>query len=431
MLSFSSATLSTLQNCAVSLFHLITKVYDYHFILIDCNYFLLNYSKCGPLMANSKKSSPSVSPEPPVLERQDTVEQTTVDNPVESVLENVEKTGSNVKTYQCQNASKVTGKNGELKKRAGKKSIKNNECDGAVVKLEKDTQSDNLEENSTPIKEETKRTPSRKRKTPSKYEDLSSVSSRSKKCHVDLTPTKKEDKGSTSTKDKQFLNGIGRKKKSGLPSHMATDGTHNNTEVKCICGKDFTTKSALLSHVKLKTRGNIFKCNVCTEGFPRMDYLRRHLLMVHERSKVTKHQQQQQNRKKPKVNPFDINKKKTSAIISLISRSKKVKTGVVKKSSKARVTHGKATSRKKDDFKCLCGRQFVREVTLNEHLRLKIGKRVFACELCPESFARYDYFKDHARRVHQLVIEGMACRKCGARGFSTHTELNKHRLEVQ
>ncbi len=208
---------------------------------------------------------------------------------------------------------------------------------------------------------------------------------------------------------------------------MATEGTRNSTEVKCICGKDFTTKSALLSHVKLKTRGNIFKCSVCSEGFPRRDYLRRHLLMVHERNNVSK--PQQQSNKKPKITSFAASKNKSSAIIALISRSKKVQNASIKKPGKIR--HGKANSRKKDDFKCLCGRQFVREVTLNEHLRLKIGKRVFACELCPESFARYDYFKDHARRLHDLIIEGMACRKCGARGFPTHIELNKHRLENQ
>lgn len=375
---------------------------------------------------NKRKSSPSASPEPPVLERQDTVEQTNAISPVESASKKTKKAKNTVKTIQRKNTRNVTCKRERVKGiRAGRKSVKKNEDNVAVVKLEKDSQSQydvNLEEKTTPKQEENKRTPLRKRKTPGKYKDLPTMS-QIKKSHFEITPTQNENNTQKEGKP------LGRKKKKVPPSHMATEGTRNNTEVKCMCGKDFTTKSALLSHVKLKTRGNIFKCNVCSEGFPRMDYLRRHLLMVHDSNKVTK--SQQQNNKKPKITSFAANKKKSSAIIALISRSQKVKNGNIKKPVKIRPAHGKVNSRKKDDFKCLCGRQFVREVTLNEHLRLKIGKRVFACESCPESFARYDYFKEHARRVHQLTFEGMACRKCGARGFLTHVELNKHRLEVQ
>ncbi len=144
-------------------------------------------------MVNKKKLSLSASPEPPVLERQDTVEQTNVISTVDSTSKKADKTKSNVKTNQGQNTRNFTAK------RAGRKSIKKNEDIAAVVKL------DNMEEKSTPNQEENKRTPLRKRKTPNKYEDLSSSLSQIKKSHLEMTPIK--NKGSTIKERKPLTNG--------------------------------------------------------------------------------------------------------------------------------------------------------------------------------------------------------------------------------
>lgn len=67
--------------------------------------------------------------------------------------------------------------------------------------------------------------------------------------------------------------------------------------------------------------------------------------------------------------------------------------------------HAKATEH--PAYKCVCGTGFNKYSTLQRHINTKDAPKIFACNLCDDSFNRKDKLKDHCRHYHKVKDEGL------------------------
>lgn len=189
----------------------------------------------------------------------------------------------------------------------------------------------------------------------------------------------------------------------------ADDSDSQNGIIKCTCGTAFTTRQALLNHIKLRTSQNTYNCMFCPCKFPRRDYLRNHVSCIHYTStKISiKSSKGSRNERVRKRSPGQVNANCKKNLES--------------------PRHGVASSDvEKKQFICLCGLECVRRESLREHIRLKLGLTKFKCDICNAMFWRHDYLKSHLQRVHDLLMSGYACRVCGKVGFESSHAVKKH-----
>nr|XP_056704454.1 zinc finger protein 436-like [Euleptes europaea] len=158
---------------------------------------------------------------------------------------------------------------------------------------------------------------------------------------------------------------------------------------KChLCGKSFSWKSSLNSHLKIHTRENLYECLECGKSFIQSSHL-------------TSHQKIHTGEKPYKCLECGKSFIKSTNLIC----HQRIHTG-------------------EKPFTCSeCGKSFCQRITLIRHQRTHVGEKPYTCLECGKSFGQKDELACH-QRIH-TGERPFKCLECGIT-FSRNTSLSSH-----
>ncbi|XP_053361965.1 zinc finger protein 98-like [Clarias gariepinus] len=144
------------------------------------------------------------------------------------------------------------------------------------------------------------------------------------------------------------------------------------------CGKGFFQKYHLLRHIPIHTRQTAHICDKCDMSFNRTDYLKLHLLNVHQ----IESNMPEVKLKKHKCEMCD----KSFANPASLETHKRIHTGVM-------------------PFSCsTCSRQFKQSSHLYSHMITHSSEKPHSCNICQLKFSRKNYLRKHKERMHSAAL---------------------------
>ncbi|XP_035984385.1 zinc finger protein OZF-like [Fundulus heteroclitus] len=203
--------------------------------------------------------------------------------------------------------------------------------------------------------------------------------------------------------------------KSTLNTHMRI---HAGQKPFCcdLCGQRFSQKGNLKRHMRIHTGQKPFCCNLCEQSFSQKSHLNRHT-RIH-------------TGKKPFCCEFCEQRFTRKSYLNIHMR---IHTGP--KPFRCKLCEHRFTSKSHlnihmrihtglKPFCCkLCEHRFTRKSHLNSHMRIHTGQKPFGCDLCGKSFRQKSHVNIHTR-VH-TGQKPFCCDLCG-QSFSQKANLNTH-----
>ena len=150
-----------------------------------------------------------------------------------------------------------------------------------------------------------------------------------------------------------------------------------------ICGKSFTQKSSVITHIQTHMGKKPYNCEVCGKSFSRNSDLAKHI-RIHTGEK-----------------PYQC---------TTCGRNFRIKEDL----NKHIMTHTKEKPHPCE----LCGKSFRGKSNLMEHVRIHTGEKPYKCDICSESFARKAYLERHklihsGEKPHHCEVCGKTFRTMG------------------
>ena len=166
------------------------------------------------------------------------------------------------------------------------------------------------------------------------------------------------------------------------------------TSFKCEdCGKLYDSKKKWKTHVRIMHR-NVEPCGVCGKEFPQQ-HLKYHIMQVHEK---------QRNFECGQCGKFYALKKQYLQHIKHVHEKEKYHHHVCE----------------------TCGKAFVNNTQLENHMLTHTGERNHHCDKCPKRFYTQQHLINHIKNIHDDSKESTTCDLCDAQ-FENRQKLNYHK----
>ncbi|XP_065073956.1 zinc finger protein 883-like [Ochlerotatus camptorhynchus] len=166
------------------------------------------------------------------------------------------------------------------------------------------------------------------------------------------------------------------------------------------CGKQFVHQYTLKGHMKLHNVEKTHHCEFCQESYLRIRDLRRHRLLIHNKTK-------------------EINDQ-------VIDQSLQEKKEVVIKEEENSPKNLRKRPREENPYCCdLCGKSYRIPSALGNHMKMHSKDRRYVCKACGHAFNNIVHLQQHVNAVH-MKQKPYSCQVC-KKSFGRNSDLNRHR----